>query len=117
MLRPNGIFVTKIFRSNDYNTLIWILNKFFDQVEVTKPEASRNTSAEIFVVCLGFKAPEFVDKKLFDIQHVFQDTEADLIMPMFDRAIKSAKAVLQKRRHRTGYADSMPHGMHKKISI
>jgi AdoMet-dependent rRNA methyltransferase SPB1 len=45
--------------------LIWVLNKFFEKVEVTKPEASRNTSAEIFVVGIGYKSPEFIDEKFF----------------------------------------------------
>jgi len=90
------------------------MNKFFEKVEATKPEASRTQSAEIFVVGLRYIAPDYIDPKLFDVKHVFKDTEADL---MGETSVKydSVKKLFEKKRSRQGYDDDMPVTMHRTI--
>lgn len=72
-LVEGGTFCTKVFRSAQYNQLLWIFGQLFEKVDATKPPSSRNVSAEIFCVCRGFKAPKHIDPRFLDPRTAFAD--------------------------------------------
>ena len=99
-LIEGGTFITKVFRSKDYNSLLWVFNQLFSKVEATKPPSSRTVSAEIFVVCRGYKAPKRIDPKFLDARSVF----AELADPTPNHEAKVFRPEIKKRK-RDGYEE------------
>ncbi|KAL7769673.1 hypothetical protein ACKLNR_001057 [Fusarium oxysporum f. sp. zingiberi] len=100
-LRPGGWFISKVFRSSDYNAFLWVCNQLFTKVEATKPSSSRNVSAEIFVVCKWFKAPKVLDPRLLDPKYVFAELKSG---PNVNNEAKVYNPEVKKRK-RDGYEE------------
>jgi 23S rRNA (uridine2552-2'-O)-methyltransferase len=54
-LRPEGSFVAKTFHGSGYSQLVELFKKTFRAVKAVKPKASRDKSAETFLVGSGLK--------------------------------------------------------------
>ena len=66
ILKPGGIFIAKIFRGKDVSLLYSQLKIFFNEVIISKPRSSRNSSIEAFAVCKGFHLPEGYQPTMFN---------------------------------------------------
>lgn len=104
-LSAGGSFCTKVYRSVDYNSLIWVFQQLFEDVQAMKPSSSRSQSSEIFIVCLKYTAPKFIDPKLLDPNHVFKELSGNA-------STNKTVDILHKKhddhnkRHRSGYDNS-----------
>jgi AdoMet-dependent rRNA methyltransferase SPB1 len=105
-LRRGGSFVTKVFRSADYNALMWVLQQFFRHVEATKPPSSRNVSAEVFVVCRDYLKPDRIDPRLLDGKHVFESATLEKPLSGDDKPLTVDalfRSIAGRKRFREGY--------------
>jgi 23S rRNA (uridine2552-2'-O)-methyltransferase len=55
-LKPNGAMVAKVFHGSGYSQLVEAFKRRFRSVKAYKPKASRDRSAETFLVGLGHRA-------------------------------------------------------------
>lgn len=54
-LKDEGFFVTKVFQGSGFSQYVETLKKHFKVVLTRKPQASRSTSAEVYMVAKGIK--------------------------------------------------------------
>ena len=100
-LKEGGWFISKVFRSVDYNALLYVMKQLFEKVEATKPLASRAQAAEIFVICQGYKNPSYIDPKLLDPKYALKQIDDEDTMK--NNTINSLKAMFEKKKNRSGY--------------
>ena len=100
-LKEGGWFISKVFRSVDYNALLYVMKQLFQKVEATKPLASRSQAAEIFVICQGYKNPSYIDPKLLDPKYALKQIDDEDTLK--NNTINSLKAMFSKKKNRAGY--------------
>ena len=100
-LKEGGWFISKVFRSVDYNALLYVMKQLFQKVEATKPLASRSQAAEIFVICQGYKNPAYIDPKLLDPKYALKQLDDEDTMK--NNTINSIKAMFDRKKNRSGY--------------
>jgi AdoMet-dependent rRNA methyltransferase SPB1 len=114
-LTPGGTFVTKVYRSSDYNAFVWAVKHFFESQHTVKPASSRQQSAEIFIVGEGYLAPERIDPRMLDPRHVYVEDGGD-------SATKKGITIFHKKfdqhnkRQRQGYDDDLGMTLQRKGS-
>ena len=54
-LRPGGDFLAKVFQGRGFQPLIKQLRASYETVKLRKPKASRNRSAEVYVLARGYR--------------------------------------------------------------
>lgn len=62
-LKTGGSFVAKIFPGDEFDTFLKECRQSFRKVRTTKPEATRKSSSEVYVIAVDFKEvqPEDID--------------------------------------------------------
>jgi 23S rRNA (uridine2552-2'-O)-methyltransferase len=55
VLKPGGTFLAKVLRGGTEGDILKVMKQYFETVKHVKPKASREDSAELFVLALGFR--------------------------------------------------------------
>jgi 23S rRNA (uridine2552-2'-O)-methyltransferase len=56
VLKPEGIFISKVFQGEGFDQFVRHVRKLFNSVSMKKPEASRAKSREVYLVAKGLKS-------------------------------------------------------------
>ena len=71
VLKENGYALYKVFQGEDTAEFINYLKEFFLNVVITKPDASRKQSSEIYILCKKHKKKNHKNRvtKIFNSNH------------------------------------------------
>jgi len=84
LLRPGGVFVGKVFLTEDMDLLYSQFKIFFEDVEFVKPRSSRSSSSEAFILCQNYTPPEGFIPTMIDAlkkQAMHQEGINQLLVP------------------------------------
>ena len=56
VMKPEGVFITKIFQGEGFDEFVLHVRTLFNTVSMRKPDASRAKSREVYMVAKGLKA-------------------------------------------------------------
>jgi len=73
--KPGGSFVLKIFDllTQVSRQMLLLLNHYYSEVFITKPDFSRPASSEKYLICLGFKGLETVNQTEESLEETFMN--------------------------------------------
>jgi 23S rRNA (uridine2552-2'-O)-methyltransferase len=57
VLKPDGVFLTKVFHGEGFDELLRQMKGQYSKVSTRKPQASRARSREVYLLAKGFKGP------------------------------------------------------------
>lgn len=63
-LKPNGVFLVKVFQGSGFEAYVKLLREHFKSVAAKKPDASRDESRETYLLARDLKVPDSSAKRL-----------------------------------------------------
>jgi 23S rRNA (uridine2552-2'-O)-methyltransferase len=92
MLKERGHFIAKVFYGDMINDYEKLVKKYFEKVYLTKPQASRKESAEIYIIAKRYTGKKWEEEdKIKRIKKV-EDEDGELLI----KKIKEMKKTLDK---------------------
>ena len=68
ILKKEGKLVMKVFMGDMFDSLMTEVKERFQSVKVHSPDASRDTSSEVYVICQGFYAKSNIRMKKPEVE-------------------------------------------------
>ncbi len=79
LLKKGGNFVVKVFQGSLFDKYVQLLKEYFEKVYTTKPRASRDVSAEVYVIGKRYLGKPFIMDKKYSILKLLDDDKLDIL--------------------------------------